>query len=91
MCFYIRMWLMLCYMIVHMTNAAKTKFNNYKVFKIIPFTNKHVRILESLKEYHDLFSFWEEPLEPKIPVQLIIPPGNVTKFISTINKTNIFF
>ncbi|KAM0726995.1 Zinc carboxypeptidase A 1 [Formica fusca] len=75
------MWkvIVLC-TILSLAVAQKARFNNYKVFRIIPTTEAQVEILRELEEIPDGFSFWEAPSFVGRSVDLMVAPHKLPQF-----------
>ncbi|KMQ94422.1 zinc carboxypeptidase a 1 [Lasius niger] len=75
------MWkvIVLC-TILGLAIAQKARFNNYKVFRIIPNTEAQVEILRQLEEVPDGFSFWEAPSFVGKNVDLMVAPHKLPAF-----------
>jgi len=81
-------------------SGGKTRYDGYKVFRVLPSTTDHVKILKELEESNLGVSFWEESNQIGQPADLMLPPHlqgdllddlkkhglQVTEFISDVQK-----
>ncbi|KAL6434373.1 hypothetical protein ACFW04_006055 [Cataglyphis niger] len=84
------MWkiIVLC-TILGLAIAEKARFNNYKVFRIIPTTEAQVEILRELEEISDGFSFWETPSFVGRNVDLMVAPHKLPQFYELMAQIGI--
>ncbi|XP_029161889.1 LOW QUALITY PROTEIN: zinc carboxypeptidase-like [Nylanderia fulva] len=83
------MWkiIVLC-TILGLAIAEKARFNNYKVFRLIPTTKSQVEILHEF-EVSDGFSFWEAPSFVGKNVDLMVAPHKLPEFYEIMGQLGI--
>ncbi|XP_012226692.1 zinc carboxypeptidase-like isoform X2 [Linepithema humile] len=79
------MWriIVLC-TIINLTVAARSTYENYKVFKIIPLRLNQFNLLRNMKGHGYLF--WEEPTTIRRPVKLMVAPHQLPEFYRLLYK-----
>ncbi|XP_012529192.3 zinc carboxypeptidase [Monomorium pharaonis] len=75
--------------IVSLAAAQKALYNNYKVFRITPITEKQVEILHELENINDGFSFWDSPSMVNKQADLMVAPHKLPEFYEKIAKIGI--
>lgn len=54
--------------------VEKISYHNYKVHKVTPQTEAHVKVLRNLEERNAGFSFWSDIQGVGKPVHIMVPP-----------------
>ncbi|XP_011056064.1 PREDICTED: zinc carboxypeptidase-like [Acromyrmex echinatior] len=72
--------------IVIIITAQKATYDNYKVFRITPTTQKHITLLRKLTKFHDRFIFWEAPVWVNMTLNLMIVPNYLPQFYEVITE-----
>lgn len=66
--------------------AEKVRFDNFKVFRIIPENKEAIDVLKALEDTLDSFNFWQEPTRPGHYVDVMVPPTLQSQFQDTLAK-----
>ncbi|KAG5343652.1 CBPA1 carboxypeptidase, partial [Acromyrmex heyeri] len=72
--------------IVIIITAQKATYDNYKVFRITPTTQKHITLLRELTKFRDRFIFWEAPVWVNMTLNLMIVPNYLPQFYEVITE-----
>ncbi|XP_032691436.1 zinc carboxypeptidase-like isoform X2 [Odontomachus brunneus] len=77
----VTMWkaILLC-ALVGLSAAHKASFENYKVFRIVPVTQKQVEFLRQLENLTDGFSFWQSATYVGRNVDIMVAPHKMPEF-----------
>ncbi|XP_014486643.1 PREDICTED: zinc carboxypeptidase-like [Dinoponera quadriceps] len=71
--------------------AQKATFNNYKIFKILPTTEKQVQLLQQLEQVADGFSFWISPSYVGRIAELMVAPHKLPEFHEIMKQVNMAY
>ncbi|XP_018337843.1 PREDICTED: uncharacterized protein LOC108745920 [Trachymyrmex septentrionalis] len=74
--------------IVIIITAQKATYDNYKVFRITPTTQKHITLLRELKS-HLQFIFWETPVLVNVTLNLMVVPNYLPQFYEVITQIGV--
>ncbi|XP_017787824.1 PREDICTED: zinc carboxypeptidase-like [Habropoda laboriosa] len=74
------MWKIFVFAFVALATAEQVKYDNYKVFRIVPKTAEQLEVIEQLEESSDGFSFWKEPSTVENFVDVMVAPHNIPTF-----------
>ncbi|XP_071559723.1 zinc carboxypeptidase-like [Temnothorax nylanderi] len=85
------MWpiIMLCIVTMSIATVDKVSYEGYKLFSMVPKTNRHMKLLNDLEDVSDAEnSFWEGPSVIDREVLLMVPPHNLDGFYEIIDDFN---
>lgn len=71
-------------------SAEIVRFDNYKVYRVIPSNEEHLKVLRNLEE--DLlngYDFWSDPSFVGRPVDIMVPPTLSTEFNDMVEEFEI--
>ncbi|XP_072766457.1 zinc carboxypeptidase-like [Anoplolepis gracilipes] len=78
-------------MIVSFAIALKATFENYKVFSIMPTTEKHIRQLYQMNKFYDGFTFWNTPTLKNRTIKIVVAPHRLPQFNEIMAKIGISY
>lgn len=74
----------------HAELEEKARYDNYKLFRVIPTHLKHLQFLQDLENDED-YSMWVGPSTTSRPVDIMVPPEKLLEFHTLMNITGIKF
>ena len=83
------MWKLIFVALVALATAEKVRYDNYKVFRVVPQTEEQVEVIRNLEEVSDAFSFWKEPNAVQRPADVMVAPHRIPDFHETMKMFNI--
>ncbi|XP_076248692.1 zinc carboxypeptidase A 1 [Calliopsis andreniformis] len=83
------MWKLIFIGLVALAAAEKAKFDNYKVYRVVPRTEEQLAVVRSLEDMSDSYSFWKDPSVVDNIVDVMVAPHKVPDFIQMMEKFEI--
>lgn len=82
---------LLCLSLLSLTLAAKFRFDNYSLYKVLPKNVTQVKWIEELQNAEDMFDFWSEPQSHAEYVSILSSPENKAYLESFLKTRGINF
>jgi carboxypeptidase A len=71
---------------VFSATAEKSRFDNYRVYRISVENELHLRVLQELSETSDSYNFLDEPRSIGSTVDVLVPPHKFSHFSEIVEK-----
>ena len=83
------MWKLILVGLVALATAEKVKYDNYKVFRVTPYTEEQLSIVRTLEDVSDSYSMWKEPSVKDNIADVMVAPHKVPEFVQLMEKFQI--
>ncbi|XP_017893176.1 zinc carboxypeptidase-like [Ceratina calcarata] len=85
------MWKLIFLAVLALATAEQVKYDNYKVFRVVPQTEEQLEAVKQLGSTSDAFSFWKEPSTLQNFADVMVAPHKIAEFHEIMKKLNMSY